>query len=418
MSNDTGHDEAETPATDETRPPKRLSRRGFLRAGAATSIATATAYTVILPGARDTEAADTTTIPVSEVQLAQAQPMAMPGNVLEGYTFFNPLMVDVVTAAAERIIPRDANGPGATDAGVVYFIDRQLSSEYGMTGKRFSAGPFVAGTPTQGDQLGSTMRERYRLGVDGMQAYAQKQYQKDFKALSPDQQDQVLRDMEAGAATGFSGITGQQFFQLLLAHVKAGFFADPIYGGNRDLVGWKMIGYPGAQIVYQDWIGRYGQKFTGPYMSLADHQEALHTGTGTPAAAAPATGTAPAATATGTIAAATASGTVAAPTASAPSATVAGQSAAGGTTVNVIEKDFAFAFDKSSVPPGTVTFAITNQGPSPHNLAFTSINKVSETINAGQTTKFTVDFQAGAYPFICNIPGHEQLGMKGTLTVK
>ncbi len=412
MSNNTERDTAETPAMSDAPPPKRLSRRGFLRAGAATSIATATAYTVILPGVHETDAADTATIPVAQVQLAQAQPMAMPGNILEGYTFFNPLMVDVVTAAAERIIPRDANGPGATDAGVVYFIDRQLSSEYGMAGKRYSAGPFVAGVPTQGDQLGSTMRERYRLGVDGMQAYAQKQYQKDFKALSPDQQDQVLRDMEAGTATGFAGITGQQFFQLLLAHVKAGFFADPIYGGNRDLVGWKLIGYPGAQSVYQDWIGRYGQKFTGPFMSLAEHQEALHAGTNASSAATtPAATTTPTATATGTIAAATASGTVAAPTA-------AGQPATGGTTVNVIEKDFAFAFDTSTVPPGTVTFAITNQGPSPHNLEFTSINKVSETINAGQTTKFTVDFQAGTYPFICNIPGHEQLGMKGTLTVK
>ena len=62
-----------------------------------------------------------------------------------------------------------------------------------------------------------------------------------------------------------------------------------------------------------------------------------------------------------------------------------------------------------TVPAGAVTFAISNQGPSPHNLAFTSINKVSETINAGQTTKFTVEFQPGSYPFICNIPGHEQL---------
>src|SRR5207342_1073636 len=96
---------------------------------------------------------------------------AMSGNTLAGYTFFNPLMVDVVTAAAERLIPKDDNGPGATDAGVVYFIDRQLSSEYGMVGKRYEQGPFAAGAPTQGDQIGLTMRERYRLGVDGMQAY-------------------------------------------------------------------------------------------------------------------------------------------------------------------------------------------------------------------------------------------------------
>ena len=275
------HDESEqTPTTppipqESETPKRRISRRGLLRASAASGLGVAAAYTVILPGAPSNEAAaDVASIPVSAVQLA-ADP-AMPGNVLAGYTFFNPLMVDVVSATAERFIPKDDNGPGATDAGVVYFIDRQLSSEYGMAGKRFEQGPFIAGVPTQGDQGRLTMRERYRLGVDGMQAYAQKIYQKDFKALAPDQQDRILKDMEAGTATGFSGITGQQFFQLLLSHVKAGFFADPVYGGNRDMAGWKLIGYPGAQIVYQDWIGRYGQKFTGPFMSLADHQEAFH----------------------------------------------------------------------------------------------------------------------------------------------
>jgi gluconate 2-dehydrogenase gamma chain len=145
-----------------------------------------------------------------------------------------------------------------------------------MVGKRYEQGPFAAGAPTQGDQLGLTMRERYRLGVDGMQAYARKVYQKDFKTLAPEEQDRILKDMEAGSATEFTGITGQQFFQLLLGHVKAGFFADPIYGGNRDMVGWKLIGYPGAQIVYADWISRYGEKFTGPYLSLVDHQEHQH----------------------------------------------------------------------------------------------------------------------------------------------
>lgn len=279
MSNDPAHDDARTPDAEQTPlPPKRrLTRRGFLRAGAASGFATATAAAVFLPGAPTGDATvgaspDTATIPLSEVHLATG----VSGNVLAGYTFFNPLMVDVITAAAERIIPKDDNGPGATDAGVVYFIDRQLSSEYGMVGKRYEQGPFAAGTPTQGDQIGLTMRDRYRVGVDGIQAYTRKVYQSDFKALAADQQDRILKDMEAGTATEFTGITGQQFFQLLVGHVKAGFFADPIYGGNRDMGGWKMIGYPGAQIVYQDWISRYGEKFTGPYLSLADHQEAIH----------------------------------------------------------------------------------------------------------------------------------------------
>lgn len=411
MSSDTHqHEPDEATAKNRPTPARRLSRRGFLRAGAATGLGAATAYTALLPGTHPDEAAlgTTATIPVSDVQLAQTMPMA--GNTLAGYTFFNPLMVDVVAAAAERIIPKDDHGPGATDAGVVYFIDRQLSSEYGMVGKRYMAGPFAAGVPTQGDQLGSTMRERYRLGVEGMQAYSQQKYQKNFKDLAADQQDQVLRDMEAGTATGFVGITAQQFFQLLLAHVKAGFFADPLYGGNRDMVGWKLIGFPGAQMIYQEWIGRYGQPFDGPYLSLADHQESLHqAASSAPAttASAPVPTAAPGATSVPNSAATTT-----------PGATAESQAGGTGTTVNVIMKDFAFAFDRSAVSPGTVTFAITNQGPSEHNLTFTTINKMSDTISAGQTTTLSVDFQAGTYPFICNVPGHAQLGMQGSLTVK
>jgi len=341
--------------------------------------------------------------------MAQAMPMAT--NVLAGFTFLNPLMVDVITAAAERIIPKDANGPGATDAGVVYFIDRQLSSEYGMAGKRYTAGPYILGVPTQGDQFGLPMRERYRLGVEGMQAYAQKLYQNDFKALTPEQQDGILKDMEGGRATEFNGITGQQFFSLLLAHVKAGFFADPLHGGNRDMVGWKLVGFPGGQMVYQNWIGRYGVAFDGQPMSIVDHQESLLQGASN---APPTTPSSPVPTAApgATSVATGAAGAIP------PAASAAPQAGGTGTTVNVIEKDFAFAFDRSTVPPGTVTFAITNQGASPHNLDFTSINKVSDTIGTGQTTRFTVDFQPGTYPFICNIPGHAQLGMKGTLTVK
>ncbi len=88
-----------------------------------------------------------------------------------------------------------------------------------------------------------------------------------------------------------------------------------------------------------------------------------------------------------------------------------------GTVVNVIEKDFSFEFDTSMIPAGMVTFNIVNQGVAPHNLEFTTINQVSETSNAGEMTQFTVNLQPGDYPYICNIPGHEQLGMKGTLTV-
>src|SRR5437016_4524311 len=121
----------------------------------------------------------------------------------------------------------------------------------------------------------------------------------DRDSVHADQQDRVLADMEAGIPTTFDGssiqaattelagggtealqrmapgapgIGASAFFQLLRSHVLAGFFADPVHGGNREMIGWKLNGFPGAQMSYSDWISRYGVPFDGPYKSLAEHQ--------------------------------------------------------------------------------------------------------------------------------------------------
>jgi plastocyanin len=113
-------------------------------------------------------------------------------------------------------------------------------------------------------------------------------------------------------------------------------------------------------------------------------------------------------------AAASAASPTAPPTAAASSAPSGGPS----TTINATEKDFSIALDKSSVPAGSVTFKITNQGPSPHNITIKEMNKLSDNIDPGKTGQLTVDLPAGTYTVICNIPGHEQLGMHTMLTVK
>ena len=430
MSNDTTPADAgdESDALDapdiadaaDTRTGKRVSRRGLFRAGAATGLTAAGAYAAVLPGVRsdaDAAPAPAAVIPISQVQQVQQMAGAPAGaNTLAGYTFFNPLMVDVITAAAERIIPRDENGPGATDAGVVYFIDRQLSCEYGMVGKRYGAGPFTSGTSNQGDQSDLSMRDRYRIGIDGIQAYSQATFQKDFKELGPDQQDQILRDMEGGKATGFPGSGGQTFFTLLVNHVKAGFFADPIYGGNRDMVGWKMIGYPGAQIVYQDWISRYGEKFTGPFMSIADHQEALHQPAGGAATGMMGMTTAPAPS-TGGAAATAAAVSSPAPIATGAAGTAAPAAMAGGTTVNVITKDYSFAFDKTDIPAGSGNVQLENQGDAAAQPVLHRAQHDEHDDPCGRENEFTVNLPPGMAPYICAIPGHADLGMKGNLNI-
>jgi gluconate 2-dehydrogenase gamma chain len=270
----------------------RLSRRRFLAAGATSGLATAV---VVGSAAR-------ATTPANDSAAAQSQPTPQVAGQASpaGFTYFNPFQAAIVVAAAARLIPTDENGPGASEAGVVYFIDRQLSSDYGLSGRRYEQGPYQSGTSTQGDQSGLLMRDRYRLGIAGVEAHAQQVYQRGFAMLGPDQQDRILHDMEQGVPTTFDGtsiqaattesaasgteggmqqatpggpgIGARAFFSLLLSHTIAGFFADPVYGGNRDMVGWRLIGFPGAQMSYAADIARYGVPFQGPFKSLAEYQ--------------------------------------------------------------------------------------------------------------------------------------------------
>ncbi len=276
----------------------RLSRRRFIAAGAASGVAAG----VTIPVARAQDAtpgAAAGGTPAAGGMAGMTMPTGPATNV--GFTFLVPYQAAIVEAAAARLIPTDALGPGATEAGVVSFIDRQLYGEHafrGYRGPRYDAGPFVKGLPTQGDQSGMSMRERFRLGLFGMDAYAKQLFQKGFVDLTPDQQDKVLSDMEQGVPKTFDGASVQAvpvsstpsgaegelqqagqvstgakaFFDLLLTYTIAGFFADPAQGGNRDMVGWKLIGFPGAHVSWADQILNYGQPFTGGYISLGQYQ--------------------------------------------------------------------------------------------------------------------------------------------------
>ena len=76
----------------------------------------------------------------------------------------------------------------------------------------------------------------------------------------------------AQMAPGSPGVGAAAFFNLLLSHTIAGFFADPVHGGNRNMVGWQLIGFPGAQMSYAANISQYGQPWTGGFKSLAEYQ--------------------------------------------------------------------------------------------------------------------------------------------------
>lgn len=171
-------------------------------------------------------------------------------SVLVPLRFFTAAEANVVAAACERIFPRDATGPGATDAGVVVYIDRQLAGPYGRDAYRYVAPPFVDSVPQHGYQGRETPRDTYRAGIRALGAFAD---------LPTAEQDAKL-----------AAIEHSRFFGFLRAHTIEGVFSDPMHGGNTNLVGWKLIGFPGPRVQYRNEIDKhFGEAWRPAPASLA-----------------------------------------------------------------------------------------------------------------------------------------------------
>ena len=110
--------------------------------------------------------------------------------------------------------------------------------------------------------------------------------------------------------------------------------------------------------------------------------------------------------------------TVAPTTAGGGAAPAGGASGGAASTVSVVGSDFKFVLDKTSVPAGNVTFNFKNEGPTQHNFVLMVGGKeqASMLIEAGKSASFTANLPKGTYKYICNVAGHEQLGMVGMFT--
>ena len=182
-------------------------------------------------------------------------------------TYFTAAEWAFINAAVGRLIPSDGEGPGGIEAGVPEFIDRQMELPYGHGSYFYLKGPFLDDLPASlGYQLHYTPREIYRLGVAAANSAAQKSQGKDFTQLSPAEQDRLLVAMEKNEVT-FAAIPAAVFFSQLLTNTKEGYFADPLYGGNRGMVAWQWIGFPGARADFTDWIDQAGRKY--PYGAVS-----------------------------------------------------------------------------------------------------------------------------------------------------
>jgi gluconate 2-dehydrogenase gamma chain len=175
-----------------------------------------------------------------------------------------------LSAAYDTIIPADRLSPSGTDCGCVAYIDRQLAGAWGNGARLYRNGPFLPAKPEHGYQLPLTPREYFAAGIRCANAWSQKTHGKTFDRLAPETRAAALTAMETGAAQ-FEGFDAKPFFEALLQSAMEGFFADPMYGGNRNKVSWRMVGYPGLPAT---WATRAealrGKKVTIEPQSIAD----------------------------------------------------------------------------------------------------------------------------------------------------
>jgi gluconate 2-dehydrogenase gamma chain len=187
------------------------------------------------------------------------------------FDYFTAPEVALVEAALARLIPSDELGPGAKEAGVAVFIDRQLAGPFGTMARNYRLGPWQEGTPQQGYQSKLTPREVYRVALAEIDRHCEERYGKSFAQLEASTQDEILHGLDEGRLA-LPSVGGAFFFNLFWANVQEGFFADPIHGGNRDKVGWRLVGFPGVAAVYTEAITKHGVPYRAEPVSIADVQ--------------------------------------------------------------------------------------------------------------------------------------------------
>ncbi|HEX9466145.1 MAG TPA: gluconate 2-dehydrogenase subunit 3 family protein [Alphaproteobacteria bacterium] len=239
-----------------------IPRRQFLAgAGAAgTAVAGALAGGLTAPAAAEP----------SDIAPAKGAPAPQVSAAPETWLALTAAEAAFVIAAVDTLIPADELTPSGSECGVAVYIDRQLASAWGGGAKMYRSGPFQKGKPEQGYQLALTPRDYLVAGIAAANAWTQKTYGKDFDRLAPEDRVVALKAMEDGKAE-FQNFNARGFFERLLAMTMEGFFADPVYGGNRDKIAWKMIGFPGLPATYAGLVDEFRDKrYVAEPQSIAD----------------------------------------------------------------------------------------------------------------------------------------------------
>ena len=260
--------------------PTSKSRRQFIKYGVAGAVGIGVASAIEIPILENQISNDDNALKKKDEQIGQLQTQLNTSQQMQGFLTLNPNERTVVEALAEAMIPSDSSGPGAKEAGVIYFIDRMLAGNFGKAGNMYMQGPFAlpqsgsitvigavypsteknpitysggtikprlqAGT---GYQYSYPPREFWRRGLMFLQKYSNSAYGGNFEKLDSSQQIQLLQDLfdnKDAALTIFTGPSPAEFFNDLYDMVVAGYWADPLYGGNMGMVGWQLLGSNGV----------------------------------------------------------------------------------------------------------------------------------------------------------------------------
>jgi gluconate 2-dehydrogenase gamma chain len=236
---------------------RKVTRRSFVTTIGAASVVPSTALLSSAESVAQTPNAASKSGATPDVSLADRPT----------YLFFNAAEVAFIEPAVERFIPADEHGPGALGAGVANYLDKQLGGAWGAGERLYRSGPWQLGSPTQGYQLPFTPAELFRTSLRAIDAQLHAK-NTPFHEMDTDGQDAYLKSLESGGHD-LDGVPSAIFFDIFLKMTVEGFFADPAYGGNRDMVAWRMIGFPGAYADYLEAIDKHNVKFEREPMSLA-----------------------------------------------------------------------------------------------------------------------------------------------------
>jgi gluconate 2-dehydrogenase gamma chain len=246
-----------------------FDRRTFLKGAVAGSAAAVIgALPQPVPAQQDAPAPAQQDVPAPTQQGAPA-PAQSPTSAT--YAYLNLAEQAFVEALVDHMVPADALSPKGTDIGINIYIDHALAGGWGKGERLYMQGPWKPGVPNQGYQLPLTPAELYRAGIAAANAFCVKTYGKSFDKIAESQQEEFLLGLQAGKVTFENGPPARVFFTTMYQTVMEGMFSDPIYGGNRNKAGWKIIGFPGVIAVHYQNVEKFrDKKYIADTLSIAD----------------------------------------------------------------------------------------------------------------------------------------------------